>query len=271
MPEPTPDGLVLRESGLAGEIGRVRAGLTHWLFGLALPYWSSVGLDRRGPEQRSFGACEHMTLDGRPARPGYKRMRVQARQLYVFSEAARRGVAGAGGIAHGIHAFMSKGARPDGGWARRLDPDGAILDPTADLYDLAFVLFSLAHHAQASGETAPLRQAERTLAFLRRAMARPSGGFANTTPAEPGWRQQNPHMHLFEAALALLEVTGDARWRTLADELFALFRTALLERESGTLGEYSTRSGVVRRAWTARRSSPGTMPNGSGCWTATRR
>ncbi len=119
-----------------------------------------------------------------------------------------------------------------------LGPDGSVLDPTRDLYDLAFVLFALAHHARLTGDPAPLRQADRTLGFLRRCMARPTGGFGNTEPVEPGWRQQNPHMHLLEAALELFSVGGDGRWAELAVELVALFRTRLLEPATGTLGEY---------------------------------
>ncbi len=201
--------------------------LRDWIFGLALPLWSR------------HSACESLALDGRPNEPGYRRMRVQARQLYVFSEAARRGTAGAEAIARGIHRFMSRaGSFADGGWARRLRPDGAVLDPTCDLYDLAFVLFALAHYARLTGDPEPRRQADRTLAFLRRTMAHPAGGYANTWPPEPGWRQQNPHMHLLEAALAQLETGADGPWAELAAEMVALFRTRYLDPDSLTLGEY---------------------------------
>ncbi len=203
------------------------APLRDWIFGLALPLW------------RHHPGCESLGLDGRPREPGFRRMRVQARQLYVFSEAARRGVAGAEAVARGIHRFMSaRGARPDGGWARRLRPDGTVLDPACDLYDLAFVLFGLAHLDRLGGDPEPRRQADRTLAFLRRVMAHPAGGFVDVWPPASGWRQQNPHMHLLEAALAQLEVGGHARWAELAGEMVALFRDRFLEADSGTLGEY---------------------------------
>lgn len=223
----------------AGEgLGRVQVQMREWMFGLALPFWSGVGIDRL-PGGRMRGACEHLTLDGLPARPGFKRMRVQARQLYVFAEAAAQGVTGAGALAWGIHRFMAReGSSADGGWARRLSADGQVLDPAQDLYDLAFVLFALARLARLTGDALPLRQAERTLGFLRARMARPSGGYANVVPAEVGWRQQNPHMHLLEAALELFDVSRDARWAELAAELVGLFRTRFLEPESGTLGEY---------------------------------
>ena len=235
----TGPGRIAGSEAAADGIARSARALGDWVFGLALPFWSTIGMDPPLGEGRGRAACEHLQLDGRPAEPGYRRMRVQARQLYVFTEAAANGVDGAADIAAGIHRFMTaQGAAAEGGWARRLRPDGSVLDPTNDLYDLAFVLFGLAHHARLTGDPAPLRQADRTLGFLRRRMARPSGGFANAEPAEPGWRQQNPHMHLLEAALELFSACGDGRWAELAVELVALFRTRLLEPDTGTLGEY---------------------------------
>ncbi|WP_419730545.1 AGE family epimerase/isomerase [Lichenicola sp.] len=221
------------------DILRVHAGLRDWIFELALPFWSTVGMNPPAAAGRGRGAAEFVTLAGVPGEPGFRRMRVQARQLYVFAEAAARGYAGAAAIADGIHRFMTRhGAAADGGWARLLDPDGQVLDPTNDLYDLAFVLFGLARYARLTGAPAPLAQAARTLGFLRRSMSRPSGGFANAWPPEPGWRQQNPHMHLLEAALELFDVSRDQRWADLAGDLVVLFREHLLEPGSDTLGEY---------------------------------
>ena len=228
-----------RDDSPAGEIQRVQPGLRDWICELALPFWSTVGMNPAAASGRARGASEFLTLAGVPGEPGFRRMRVQGRQLYVFAEAAARGHASAGVIADGIHRFMTRnGAAADGGWARLLDPKGEVLDPTNDLYDLAFVLFGLARYARLTGAPGPLSQAARTLGFLRRSMARPSGGFANTWPLQPGWRQQNPHMHLLEAALELFDVSRDQRWADLAGELVVLFREHLLEAGSNTLGEY---------------------------------
>ena len=52
---------------------------------------------------------------------------------------ARRAVLG------GFAAAAAQGERAQGGWVRRLSPDGRqALDPAIDLYDQAFVLFALA-------------------------------------------------------------------------------------------------------------------------------
>ena len=99
------------------------------------------------------------------------------------------------------------------------------------------MLFARGHFHRPTGEAAALHQAERTLAFLHRRLARPSGGHANAEPAGTGWRQRNPHMHLLEAALALFETSGDERWAAPAGELAVLFGSTFLDTAGGTLGE----------------------------------
>ena len=222
------------------DLGRVRDALRDWIFDQALPFWAAHGFaPALGDGSRP--AFEHLQLSGAAADPGYTRMRVQARQLYVFSIAAERGVAGAAALAEGLYRFIVRHGRGrPGAWVRRLKPDGRPHDQAADLYDIAFVLFAFAHHARVSGAAAPLREAERTLDFLRAHMTHPAGGFLNALPVEPGWRLQNPHMHLLEASHALFEASGDARWADLAAEMADLFHARFLDPETGTLAEYFT-------------------------------
>jgi mannose-6-phosphate isomerase len=208
-----------------------------WMWEHALPFWASAGRDVPG-----LGVREALTADGAPAPVAFKRMRVQARQIYAFSHAALLGWEDGEAVAHDAYAFINRaGRRPDGGWVRRLDPAGErVLDDTADLYDQAFVLFALAWYARLTRSAAAMEQARQTAAWLRGAMRGPGEGYLNTLPVEPGFRQQNPHMHLLEAALALFETSGDAYWAEWARELVALVRARLLDRATGTLGEFFT-------------------------------
>jgi N-acylglucosamine 2-epimerase/mannose-6-phosphate isomerase len=68
---------------------------------------------------------------------------------------------------------------------------------------------------------------------------RPSSGegFLHELPPT-GWRLQNPHMHLLEAALVLCESSDEPRWRSLADELASLFARRFFDGR--TLAEYFT-------------------------------
>jgi mannose/cellobiose epimerase-like protein (N-acyl-D-glucosamine 2-epimerase family) len=66
------------------------AAFAAWMRDHALPFWATVGQDRYG-----LGFVEHLTFDARPAPVVYKRVRVQTRQIYVYSAAALDGVEGA--------------------------------------------------------------------------------------------------------------------------------------------------------------------------------
>lgn len=206
-----------------------------WMFGHAMPFWGSAGHD--GPGR---GAHEHLCLDGTPAKVEFKRMRVQARQIYTFSHAALLGWQDGERLARDGYDFITRcGERPDGGWVRRLSVAGdAVLDDAADLYDQAFVLFALAWYARLTREAEPLQRARGTVDWIRTHMAASPCGFHNVVPVEPGPRQQNPHMHLLEAALALYETSGDAYYATLAHEMVDLFRRRLFDPATGTLGEF---------------------------------
>jgi mannose-6-phosphate isomerase len=205
-----------------------------WTLEEALPVWAEQGRDEPG-----FGFHEHLTLAGRPAGVAFKRTRVQARQIYVFSHAQLLGAYPGLAPATDSYRFITRhGLRGDGAWVRTIGRRGGVVDPAADLYDLAFVLFALAWYSRASGEAEPLRLARRTAEFIRSTMAAPGGGYHNVVPVEPGHRQQNPHMHLLEATLALYAVTGDALYAEMASELLDLFRTRLHHGQTGTLGEF---------------------------------
>ena len=216
------------------DVPTAHAAFRGWMFGQALPFWAGAGNDAPGR-----GVREALHLDGSPAGLPFKRMRVQARQVYAFSHAALLGWAPGRAVAEDAYAFITRqGARPDGAWARRLSPEGEVLDAAADLYDLAFVLFALAWHARLTGSDEPLARARRTLDWIADEMAHPSAGYHNVLPREDGPRQQNPHMHLLEAVLALYETSGDPYYAGHAHALVALFRRHLFDPATGTLGEF---------------------------------
>jgi mannose-6-phosphate isomerase len=216
------------------DIVSVHALFRAWLFDQALPFWGGAGHEGEGR-----GAREHLGLDGAASDIPFKRMRVQARQVYVFSQAALLGWPEGEKLARQGYEFIARrGERPDGGWVRRLSPDGEVVDDAVDLYDQAFVLFALAWYIRLTGSADAATRARRTTEWIGAHMRAPHGGFHNVTPVEPGPRQQNPHMHLLEAMLALYEVTGEPAYAEVAHELVALFRRRLFDQATGTLGEF---------------------------------
>jgi N-acylglucosamine 2-epimerase/mannose-6-phosphate isomerase len=208
--------------------------IRRWMFDAALPFWAEHGLDRA-----HGGYVEQLTLDGRDAAVPFKRTRVACRQVYVFSHASIMGWARGKELAEpGIEYLISKCWQgEDKGFCRQLTRDGAVLDPTPDLYDHAFVLFAFAWHHRATGDKRSRDWMHRTLDFVEAKMRHPKEGFWHELPGK-GWRQQNPHMHLTEASLASFEATGEARFSDLARELVNLFRTRFFDMKTGTLAEY---------------------------------
>lgn len=204
----------------------------HWLFEEALPFWAEHGVDHiRG------GYTEHLRLDGGDAVVAFKRIRVICRQIYVFSHAAMLGWPDGLALARHGYEFLTAKAWLNPGWARTVDPAGRVLDPTPDLYDHAFALFALGWFYRASGDPGALDWSLRTLDFLDRHMRHPGGvGFLTVKP-ESGPRQQNPHMHLLEAALINLNVSGETRFRALADEIVDLFDNCFYDTATQTLAE----------------------------------
>lgn len=207
-----------------------------WMFDTALPFWTEHGVDRI-----SGGFVEQLRFDGGDIGLDYKRTRVTCRQIYVFSHAAVLGWTDGLAIAeHGVRFLRKAWLGPQGGWARTLTRDGAVKDPTPDLYDIAFALFALGWYVRATGDESAAALARETLDFANRYMRPEQGeGFLHEKPTT-GWRLQNPHMHMLEAALACFEATGDARYGDLAGELSDLFRRRFFDPASRTLAEYFT-------------------------------
>ncbi len=172
------------------------------------------------------------------------RLLSQARQIYVYALAARRGWhPGAAALVEQAYASMVRDyRRRDGeGWIFSIRRDGAVADPRRDFYAHTFVLLAIASYVQATGKRQALALADETLAFIDRHLRAPTDrGFLEGLPPADGLRRQNPHMHMFEGLLSLWECSNDARYLTQAGELFDLFASRFFRPDPGILGEYFT-------------------------------
>lgn len=211
--------------------GQVRA----WLERDALPLWADVGVD-----SVNGGFVEGLTFDGGPASLDYKRMRVQARQVYVYSRAALlRWSPTALETARAGYDFLTGHYwHGDEGWVYSVTPAGAHRDTRRSAYEQAFALLAFAWFYRASEDAGALEWARRTLRFLDDKLADGSnGGYRESLPDRPP-RRQNPHMHLLEAFLALYDATQDPDFLARAKSLVDLCRDRFIDRRTGTLGEY---------------------------------
>ncbi|MDZ4761758.1 MAG: AGE family epimerase/isomerase [Alphaproteobacteria bacterium] len=206
-----------------------------WMFDIALPFWARHGVDRM-----HGGFVEALTLDGKDAGAGFKRTRVTCRQIHVFSHAAMLGWSDGEAIARDGFGFLTQRTwlGRETGFARTLTVTGEALDVTPDLYDYAFVLFACAWRHRASQDPQALEWAHRTLDVIESKLRHPGGeGYWHRLPAT-GWREQNPHMHLLEAAIVLYETSGEARFGALATSIAKLFQTRFFDLRTGTLAEF---------------------------------
>ncbi|WP_428696433.1 AGE family epimerase/isomerase [Stappia sp.] len=216
-------------------LAAARDRLAGWLTGVALPLWARAGVDApsgRFAESLALGTARPGDA---PARP-----RVPPRQVYAFIEGARLGWQGdAAGIAmRGLAAFQADFRCTDA-TLRLPSPEGEGGPRSFDLYDQAFALFAYANAAaRVDGMRQRLsREAARLRDGLFTRLAHPSGGFEEDAPRRLPLRA-NPHMHLFEAALAWEAVSDDPHWREMADGIGELALTRFIDPVTGALREF---------------------------------
>lgn len=205
-----------------------------WLFERALPLWLSVGFDR---ETGMF--TERIDEDG-CALPLDRRLRVQARQTYVCAEAAALGWQGdwRSPLDAGVKTLTGAGRRADGAFVHLFDPEGRVMDARTDLYDHAFGLFALAKAAAILKRPDLVVEVQTGWRWLDTNWGHPAGGYREGEIVSTEVRRQNPHMHLFEAALALHETDPAAGGLERAAGFAALFRDRFFDAEHGALPEY---------------------------------
>lgn len=215
---------------------RLAATWRTWFHDTALPFWRTHGWTSGRPL-----ALERLGLDGSPDLEAPLRVRTQARQIYTFAHAALLGVdpKGARFVAPNLEALARRAHGLDGspGWVHILDAGGGVLDARRDLYDHAFLILMLGH-AQAAGVVPEAGTwLEQTLVEVDELFQTTHGGYAETSLGGTP-RRQNPHMHFFEAMLALFELTAEPRFIARAAEIFALCRTRWFDEGSGSLREF---------------------------------
>lgn len=204
-----------------------------WLKDAAWPLWLARGVDwERG------GFYEALDLQTHRCAAPFRRLRVVARQIFVFSKAHEAGLAGAADAVRLGLGFLERHAvQTDGGYAWRFDLDHRPIGTRRDLYDHAFVLLALSAAAAVVGTDALRDTAVSLAAWLRDAFGHPAGGYVESLPPTLP-RRQNPHMHLLEALLAANAAFGCVPFAAMAQGVVDLFGERLFNHEAAALPEY---------------------------------
>jgi mannose/cellobiose epimerase-like protein (N-acyl-D-glucosamine 2-epimerase family) len=214
------------------DLAAIRARMTDWLKGPAFDLWFEADRDIE-----CGGYYETLSLSGAPVFDN-KRVRVSARQVYCYAQAPRLGWAGdwREAVDHGWRFLLTTGLRPDHTLRHIVTRDGHVVNDGPDLYDQAFMLLALAETFRSTGDETYRDFARGALDWLRANFGHPDGGFYDALTQRDILRS-NPHMHMFECALAWISVDPDGPWFALAEELSGLCRKRFVRASDGALLE----------------------------------
>jgi mannose-6-phosphate isomerase len=225
-------GLFRLNMPISSEFTQRIAALTAHYDAVVLPLWTASGWN---PDL--LLPCE--ALDGAsaaPLPPSRYRAMACARQLYVFSLAGNH--AHADTLFGSLQAYFGNG---EGAWIYSVDPAGAPLDTTRDLYTHAFVIFACATYYARRGNADALQVLDETVDIVEDRFADGEGLYhaALTESFRPKGAGvlQNPIMHLTEAYLAALDATGDEWYAERLREIAMAVHERFVDAASGCVTE----------------------------------
>jgi len=212
--------------------------LRNWAIDKALPFWAENAIDAQG------GFYEDLTLSRVPNIDAVRRVRVQARQIYVYAFASELGWFDGKEIAERTFKFMcDKGLSPDEkpGFVHLIHADYSVKSDRRDFYDHAFYLLSCAWMHRVFKAPSALEVAADIRDMMETKMTSAFGGWTECVPDEgqnllP--RRQNPHMHFLEASMALYDGTLNDIYLQDAHTVFNLFKAYFYDAEHVFVREF---------------------------------
>ncbi|GGZ66215.1 mannose-6-phosphate isomerase [Paraglaciecola chathamensis] len=205
-----------------------------WLGNDVLPYWARNGFMPNG------SAIEGFLANGQADLSANKRIRVQARQMFCCAYASKQGwLDDAMFRVSQLDSFVQRRAEinQSGMFCHILDHEDKIINENVDLYDCAFFLLAYAWRYAVFNDLHALYRANQLIDSIEVKLKGSSAGWLEGSYSYQ-CRRQNPHMHLFEAFLALYQATQDAKWLGYAGEIFGLFENVFYDHKHGVVREF---------------------------------
>ncbi|WP_374078077.1 AGE family epimerase/isomerase [Bdellovibrio bacteriovorus] len=207
-----------------------------WLTQDVYPLWSEKGIDKK-----QGGFVESLTFSGEPMDVPRRAM-VQARQIYSFLTGAKLGCISKdkayAAVTQGTKYMVEKFSAPSGAFIYSINPDGTPKSKNPDLYTQAFALFGLAQNYAVNPNKETKDRAKALVQYLQRERKVKGGGYTELDEKGNVSYKSNPHMHLFESAIAWMAIDADQEWKDLGQELVTLALTKFIDKSTGVLGEY---------------------------------
>lgn len=210
--------------------------IKQWLSHDVYPLWAEKGIDTK-----NGGFVESLTFAGEPMDVPRRAM-VQSRQMYSFLTGARLGVVpqdvATEAVMNGAHYLMTKFSEPSGAFIYSINPDGTPKSKNPDLYTQAFALFGLAQAYSISRDAEIKNRAKALVKYLYRDRKVKGGGFTELDEQGKVSYKSNPHMHMFESAIAWMQIDKDDEWKVLGHDLITLALNKFIDPKTHVLGEY---------------------------------
>jgi len=195
-----------------------------------IPKWASLFSDPSG------GFYERLSDKGVPLKMR-KRLLSQCRMIIILSRAYReKAYTDIGSLRNAFEFTLEHYKTPQkGGFIFSLTQDNDPDDTHYDLYAHAFVVLMCAEYYEATNDERALQIANDVVQFIKSAFEHETGlGFYEALDQDlkpmDKIRRQNPHMHLLEACLAIVEIQKDPVCVDLAQTLMGLFYQHFYER-----------------------------------------
>lgn len=207
----------------------------NWLSKNVFPLWIEKGIDRK-----NNGFFEAIDFSGQTMNTPRRTM-VQSRQIYSFLTAAKMNCIQQEiadfAIIEGARQMILNFSNSDSSFLFSINSDETPHDLTPTLYTQAFALFGLAQAYSITSSEEFKKPAKKLLSYLYKSRKASSGGFTEVDSNSVISYASNPHMHLFEAAIAWMQVDEDPDWKILADEVANLAVTKFICPQTKVLGE----------------------------------
>lgn len=216
-----------------------------WFWQDFLPAWITRAQDPDG-----IGFVDVLNAQVQPVHPNRRTVLAQARLLFTFSHLAllseNQAYLKAATIAReALPAFRKVPGLYCRAVTKSGDATGDANDRLATSYDLSFVILGLSTWGKLSPNEDVSPELEACWQCVETVLTDPATGLMlehdgladPSAPSAPP-RAQNPHMHLYEAALQAFEMTGQTVWLDRAAQMRAKGIEYFLDTETGTITEF---------------------------------
>lgn len=206
----------------------------------SLRHWANTSLDTNG------GFAEQLSLDGAPDYHAIRKVRTQARQAYVFAHASdldwcndcKKLSDHAWNYLLLSRMQRNKSKELHNWFPKTIQPTGEALDVTQDTYTHAFILLAAAWRYKSFNDKTSIVIANKVIKFLNKHICLAYGGWNTEFLTTTYLKKQNPHMHLFEAFLALYSSTGEDKYVDYATKIYKLFQKYFFNTNTSLVTEH---------------------------------